>query len=43
MKNKNGKKPASNKVADTFTNETGSSSTVVANKKHHKKPKKQYL
>lgn len=43
MKGKNAKKPASSKVQETFTNESGSTSTVIPNKKHHKKPKKQYL
>ncbi len=41
MKGKNAKKPASSKVHDAVVNEP--QSTVTPNKKHHKKPKKQYL
>ncbi len=43
MKNRNTKKPATNKVSAAFSEDGAQSSTVTPNKKHHKKPKKQYL
>lgn len=43
MKNKSGKSNATNKVENAFSSSAESTSTVVPNKKHHKKPKKQYL
>lgn len=43
MKNKSSQRNQSSKVTDAFNNEAEKTSTVVANKKHHKKPKKQYL
>ncbi|BBF41792.1 hypothetical protein lbkm_0472 [Lachnospiraceae bacterium KM106-2] len=43
MKGKNAKKQATSKVSEAISGGTEGGSTVVANKKHHKKPKKQYL
>lgn len=42
MKGKNIKKQASSKVQDAFEHEAETSSSAQS-KKHHKKPKKQYL
>lgn len=41
MKGKNTKKPAATKANAALSSEEGAG-TVIANKKHHKKPKKQY-
>lgn len=43
MKNRNTKKPATNKASAAFSDGSAQNSTVTPNKKHHKKPKKEYL